>query len=95
MENMQLFEHVNTKAIFGEPIERNGLTVIPVARARWGQGLRGGNEGGGVMMAPVGFIEVCEDKATFRRIRTARPWLVGAIFLGAAALRLWTRRYMR
>jgi uncharacterized spore protein YtfJ len=28
----------SARAIFGEPIERDGLTVIPVARVRWGFG---------------------------------------------------------
>jgi uncharacterized spore protein YtfJ len=31
--------------VFGEPVERNGVTVIPVARARWGFGGGGGREG--------------------------------------------------
>ncbi len=30
-------------AVFGTPVERNGVTVIPVARVRWGFG------GGGVV----------------------------------------------
>ena len=37
-------------AVFGEPIERGGITVIPVAKARWGFGAggrpRGGRPGG-------------------------------------------------
>jgi uncharacterized spore protein YtfJ len=28
----------NVKAVFGEPIERDGITVIPVAKVRWGFG---------------------------------------------------------
>ena len=35
-------------AVFGEPIERNGVTVIPVARVRWGFG---GGAGMGPMIA--------------------------------------------
>ena len=34
------------KAVFGEPIERDGITVIPVARVRWGFG-------GGAGSAPI------------------------------------------
>jgi uncharacterized spore protein YtfJ len=34
------------QAVFGEPIERDGVTVIPVARVRWGFG---GGAGTGVM----------------------------------------------
>src|SRR3954447_13637191 len=32
--------------IFGEPVERDGVTVIPVATARWGLGGGGGKRGG-------------------------------------------------
>src|SRR3954465_15409322 len=31
--------------IFGEPVERDGVTVIPVATARWGLGGGGGKRG--------------------------------------------------
>ena len=37
---------VSAKAVFGEPVERDGVTVIPVARVRYGFGAgsgRGGN----------------------------------------------------
>ena len=33
---------VKTSTVFGEPVERDGLTVIPVAKARWGFGGGGG-----------------------------------------------------
>ena len=32
----------SVRAVFGEPIERNGITIIPVARVRWGFGGGGG-----------------------------------------------------
>ena len=53
--------------VFGEPVERDGITVIPVAKARWGfgggagqrkeEGGRGKQEdgaggGGGVQVSP-------------------------------------------
>jgi uncharacterized spore protein YtfJ len=31
------------KAVFGEPIERDGITIIPVAKVRWGFGGGGGS----------------------------------------------------
>jgi uncharacterized spore protein YtfJ len=38
-------------AVFGEPVERDGVTVIPVAKSRWGfgggSGVREGEPGGG------------------------------------------------
>lgn len=63
--------------VFGEPVERQGVTVIPVAQARWGFGGgvghghdgEGAGGGGGVQVTPVGFIEIKNDKAEFRAIR--------------------------
>jgi uncharacterized spore protein YtfJ len=37
----------NVRAVFGEPIERDGITVVPVARVRWGFG-------GGAGRGPIG-----------------------------------------
>lgn len=64
--------------VFAEPVERDGITVIPVAKARWGFGGgvgRSRNEdgaggGGGVQVTPVGFIEIKNNQAEFRPIRT-------------------------
>lgn len=42
--------NVNVKAVFGEPIERDGVTVIPVAKVRWGFG--GGAGSGPVAVGP-------------------------------------------
>jgi uncharacterized spore protein YtfJ len=75
--------HVTT--IFGEPLEREGVTVIPVAKARFGFGGGGGSGsreghkgsggggggGGGAAVTPVGYIEVRERGAEFKRILTA------------------------
>jgi uncharacterized spore protein YtfJ len=70
----------NVAAVFGEPIEREGLTVIPVAKARFGfgggggSGARegedgsGGGGGGGAAVSPVGYIEVRDGGAEFKRI---------------------------
>jgi uncharacterized spore protein YtfJ len=41
--------HANVKAVFGEPIERDGLIVVPVAKVRWGFG----GAGGGPMLLPM------------------------------------------
>jgi uncharacterized spore protein YtfJ len=40
----------NVKAVFGEPIERDGITIIPVAKVRWGFG--GGAGNGPVAVGP-------------------------------------------
>jgi uncharacterized spore protein YtfJ len=76
-------QQAQVSAVFGEPVERKGLTVIPVARARFGFGGGGGSGsraadgsgaggggGGGGVVNPVGFIEVRDGSAEFRRIVT-------------------------
>ena len=78
--------------VFGEPVERDGITVIPVAKARWGVGGGAGQRkeeggggkqedgaggGGGVQVTPVGFIEIKNNVANFRPIRTlSRSWII-------------------
>jgi uncharacterized spore protein YtfJ len=69
---------VRASVIYGEPVERGDVTVIPVARARWGFGGGGGRNrrdepgaggGGGAMVTPIGYIEIRGDGTTrFRRI---------------------------
>jgi len=41
---------VNVKTVFGEPVERDGITVIPVAKVRWAFG--GGAGRGPVAVGP-------------------------------------------
>ena len=38
----KLGSSAHSTAVFGEPVERDGVTVIPVAKARWGFGGGGG-----------------------------------------------------
>ena len=70
-------------AVFGEPVERDGVTVIPVAKIKYGFGAGGGagtdddgdsagfgsGGGGGVGATPVGYIEIREGHAQFIPIR--------------------------
>jgi uncharacterized spore protein YtfJ len=70
----------NVSTVFGDAVEREGITVIPVARARFGFGGgggggareseegSGGGGGGGVSVSPVGYIELRDGSATFKRI---------------------------
>jgi uncharacterized spore protein YtfJ len=85
----------NTQMIYGNPVERGGTTVIPVARLRYGfgtgagrklaEGHEGTGAGGGADVTPVGFIEVRGDGARFRRIDVGSPALK-ALGVGVA---LW------
>ena len=73
--------------VFGEPVERDGITVIPVAKARWGFG------GGGVQVTPVGFIEIKDHAANFRPIRTVSlSWIITGSILGLFLLRETMKR---
>ena len=83
------------QAVFAPPIERGGVTVIPVARVRWGAGGgrgwspdqgEGSGGGGGAMADPVGYLEVAEQGAVFRSIERplANPLLLLAGAVGIA-----------
>ena len=43
----QIKEHANVETVYGEPIERDGRTVIPVAKIAYGFGGGYGSEGSG------------------------------------------------
>lgn len=83
--------------VFGEAVERDGVTVIPVAKARWGLGAGGGHQrpgtregiggGGGVIVAPVGYIEIKDGASRFRQIWD--PAAAAGLALAAGALLLW------
>lgn len=83
-------------AVYGEPVERDGVTVIPVAKVRWlfgggsgrgrnnagrtdqGEGVSEGSGdggGGGAAVSPLGYIEIANGRAEFRRIRDASTLL--------------------
>ena len=87
--------------IFGEPVQREGVTVIPVAKARFGFGGGGGSgtregdqsgegSGGGVAVGPVGYIEVRDGGAEFKRIRTPNDLL--ALVAAGSLVALTIRR---
>ena len=88
--------------IFGEPVEGDGVTVIPVARARWGLGGGGGKQGlasrregmgggGGVIVEPAGFIEMKDGEARYRPIVDPK-WMIGAAVAGGLLLLGLVRR---
>ena len=84
----KLAERVGSRAavsaIFGDPVEREGVTVIPVGRVRWGFGGGGGGGGGrgepggvegegsggggGALAAPVGYIQISGGSARYTPI---------------------------
>jgi uncharacterized spore protein YtfJ len=111
----RLAELIGAKAgvqtVFGEPVTRDDLTVIPVARVRWGFGGGGGRAdgppsgpasgsggGGGVAADPVGYLEVGPGGATFRPIREPHPspaFLLASALAAAIVLRALARLIRR
>jgi uncharacterized spore protein YtfJ len=86
--------HADAKQVYGEPVERDGTTIIPVATVQWGfgagsmgQGLheRGGG-GGGVRARPAGFIKIRNGEAEFHQYRDSSDLavLAGAALAAAA-----------
>jgi uncharacterized spore protein YtfJ len=83
---------MRASAAFGKPVERGGVTVIPVAKARWAFGggsggdgqQQGGGGGGAGTIRPLGYIEVRESGAAFKPIR---DWpRIGLTVAASAAL---------
>ncbi|MEU1408379.1 spore germination protein GerW family protein [Streptomyces sp. NPDC005728] len=80
-------------AVYGEPVTRDGITVIPVARVGFGFGGgagreigtansgEGGGGGGGAEARPLGFIEIKDGAAIYKPIRD--PWVDIALPLTA------------
>jgi len=86
--------------VFSEAIEREGITVIPVAKARWGFGggvghrkdEDGAGGGGAVQVTPVGFIEIKDGEADFRPIR---PFSMPLLILSGISTLLLLRQLKR
>jgi uncharacterized spore protein YtfJ len=77
--------------VFGAPVERHGVTVVPVTVARFGFGAGSGSDpskrqegeggGGGGMVAPMGYIEIKDGRSRF--VPVVRPARMLALVLGA------------
>jgi uncharacterized spore protein YtfJ len=88
----------NAKYIYGEPVERGGVTVITVGKAVYGfgggsgsKGMEGGSgAGGGVAVMPVGYIEIKNGETRFRPLRD--PFVYAGLIAAlapVAAFVLW------
>lgn len=88
----------SVKSVYGDPVETEGKTVIPVARIAYGFGGGGGHKpahegeeqtqegeggGGGASAMPLGVIEITHDKTRFVPVRPNRR-VFGAVLIGAA-----------
>lgn len=82
---------------YGDPIETDGKTVVPVARVVYGFGAGGGSGpskggegsgqgsggGGGMVTQPMGALEITDDETRFVRFT---DWKRLALVLGAGVL---------
>jgi uncharacterized spore protein YtfJ len=77
--------------VFGTPVERDGVTVVPVALARFGIGAGSGTDptkgqegeggGGGGTVTPTGYIELKDGRSRF--VPVVHPARMLALVLGA------------
>jgi len=95
----------SVKTIYGEPIEAQGKTIIPVAKISYGYGAgagtggvgnthargEGGGGGGGVHAVPMGIVEVSNLQTRFIPI-SDRKKLAGAVLFGIGLGFLLSRR---
>lgn len=105
----RLGSKASVSAVFGEPVVRSGITIIPVARVGFGFGAgaglgrkqaevaQGGGGGGGASAAPVGYIEIKDGNAVWKPIRDPLVDVVvplATLVAGFAAPRM-VRRLLR
>jgi uncharacterized spore protein YtfJ len=97
-----LVTHTGVNTLYGQPIEAQGKTIIPVAKIAYGFGAGAGNArgqenaggggGGGVHSSPLGVIEVTPQQTRFVPI-SDRKKLAAAAFAGILCGRLLLRRF--
>ena len=94
----QLRDAMSARIVFGAPVEREGVTVIPAATVFGGGGLGGAEEaaegtppggGGGYGVAawPAGAFEVRDDRVVWHKAFDTTYFAVTALFVGVVALR--------
>jgi uncharacterized spore protein YtfJ len=85
---------INVKRVYGDPIERDGVTIVPAAAVMGGTGGGGndaGNGGGGLglIARPVGVWEIRDGSVTWRPAASVN-WI--AFLAALVALALLRRR---
>jgi uncharacterized spore protein YtfJ len=82
---------ITVRRVYGDPIERDGVTVVPAAAVIGGTGGGGdaqGNEGGGfgLLARPVGVWEIRGDTVRWRPAVDVHRLVRFAVLLGVLAL---------
>lgn len=91
----QARDAMSVKRVFGEPYEKNGVTVIPAARVQGGAGGggegpegqgRGSGSGFGLAARPVGAYLIRGDEVTWRPAVDVNRIVLGAQVVAIVAL---------
>jgi uncharacterized spore protein YtfJ len=78
----QMQESASARTVFGEPVQLNGRTIIPIAKVSYGFGLgmgaggdkehgatgEGGGGGGGASIRPVAVLEVSGESTKLKPV---------------------------
>jgi uncharacterized spore protein YtfJ len=98
------FQKGDVRRVYGEPVVRNGRTIVPVADVGMGFGFgsgsggdpgkegEGGGGGGKVTGKPIGYLEVTDDNSTFKPVYDATKIATWGIAATAFVLWMWIRR---
>jgi uncharacterized spore protein YtfJ len=96
----RLRSSANVKTIYGDPLQAEGKTIIPVARIAYGLGggygemkttdenghteekPEGEGGGGGIIVTPVGVIEVSREKVKFIPLQRSKVMLAAGFLVG-------------
>ena len=87
---------ISVRRVFGDPIEHDGVVVVPVAAVSGGGGGGGDNEdngggGFGLRARPVGAYVIRDGEVTWKPVIDPSRLTVGwQIVAGIAALALWS-----
>jgi uncharacterized spore protein YtfJ len=97
-------DSITAKRVYGEPYERNGVTVIPAATVMGGggggegdqgEGRTGSGGGFGLRASPVGAYVVRGDEVRWQPAVDVNRVILGCQLLGLAAILLTHRRLRR
>lgn len=90
------------KRVYGAPIERNGVTMLPAAEifgagggggGESSEGETGGGSGFGIHARPVGAWVVSDDRAEWKPSVDVNRAILGIQLLALLALFVWLRRH--
>ena len=90
-------DSVDVREVFGEPYERDGVTVIPMARVSGGGGsgsgpmTSGGGSGFGFKAEPAGAYVIRGDKVRWEDAVNVNRIVTGAFVVGALSILITPR----